>query len=132
MFEMHTAVIHSLRATFTAESFEAHLQKSAADESAREARPAERAALLARIPVLTEECDRLAAVAAGNGTLDVLLNAIKARQAEREQAEARIIELEGVERDLREQEEAVEKLRATWSSWTGVLEADPVLARQGS
>jgi hypothetical protein len=100
MDQLHAAVIMSLRKTFSAESFEERLKKTADDESAREARAAERATLLARIPVLSAEAERLAnAVAAGSGTLDVLLAAIKARQTEREQAEARLADLEGTERD---------------------------------
>jgi hypothetical protein len=61
---------------------------------------------------------------------DVLLNAIKTRQAEREQAEARVAEIEGTKRDLHADGEAVERLRATWQSWSGALEADLVMARQ--
>jgi hypothetical protein len=62
---------------------------------------------LARLPILNEEAERLAnAVAAGHGSLDVLLGAIKARQEEREAAEKRIAELEGVEMDLRTDGEA--------------------------
>lgn len=95
-------VVSALRETFSAESFEAHLQKTAADDAARASRPAERETLLARIPVLSAECERLAdAVAAGSGTLDVLLAGIKSRQAERETTEARVAEIEGIERDLR-------------------------------
>lgn len=131
---LHHAVVGSLKETFSPEAFEAHLKGTANDAAARESRQAERAALLARIPVLESEAARLAdAVAAGSGTLDVLLAGIKARQAEREAAQARIAELEGVERDLRADQDAVERLRETWRSWSGALTADPAtygLARQ--
>jgi site-specific DNA recombinase len=131
MERLHRAVIRSLRDTLSPENFEAHLAKTAADEDARASRAAEREALIARIPVLNAEAERLAnAVAAGSGALDVLLTAIKQRQAEREQAELRLAELEGIERDLRADAEAVERLRATWKDWEGALDADPVLARQ--
>ena len=70
------------------------------------------------------------AIAAGSGTLDVLLSAIKERQAEREAAELRLAELESTERDLRAESDAVERLRAVWKDWAGALDADPVLARQ--
>lgn len=131
MDRLHAAVIASLRDTLSPENFERHLAVTAADESARASRGAERATLLARIPVLTAECERLAdAVAGGSGTLDVLLSGIKTRQAEREAAEARVVELESIERDLRADADAVERLRTTWKDWGGALDADPVLARQ--
>jgi DNA invertase Pin-like site-specific DNA recombinase len=131
MDRLHRAVIASLRETLSPEAFEIHLAKTASDDQARASREAERATLLARIPVLNAEAERLAnAVAAGNGTLDVLLAAIKERQAEREAAERRIAELEGIERDLRAESDAVERLRAVWRDWSGALDADPVLARQ--
>jgi hypothetical protein len=50
--ELHVAVIASLRETFSAETFEAHLKKSAEDESARASRAAERAIILDRLPIL--------------------------------------------------------------------------------
>src|SRR5262249_39828651 len=128
---IHIAVIQSLNKTSTPESFEAHARAVAGDEQARESRRAERETLLARIPVLEAEATRLAdAIAAGNGTMDVLLNAIKARQTEREQAEARVAELEGIERDLQADVETIERLKATWGDWSGALVADPILARQ--
>src|SRR5262249_30156694 len=127
----HTAVTESLRYTLSPENFERLLKTKAEDEQERASREAERATLLARIPVLEAECSRLAdAVAAGSGALDVLLNAIKARQAERETAEARVTELEGIERDLRDEAEVVERLRAVWKDWEGALDAQPILARQ--
>jgi site-specific DNA recombinase len=131
MDRLHAAVIQSLRDTLSPEHFEMHLAKTASDEQARAQRAAERETLIARIPVLSAEAERLAnAIAAGSGTLDVLLSAIKARQAEREAAELRLSEIEGQERDLREQRDAVERLRAGWKDWAGALDADPVLTRQ--
>jgi site-specific DNA recombinase len=131
MDAMHHAVVASLRETFSAETFEKHLQQVAADTGARESRQAERATLIARIPVLSTEAERLAdAVAAGHGSLDVLLGAIKQRQQEREQAEARLAELEGEERDLRADTDAVARLRDTWATWSARLDDDPVLGRQ--
>ena len=55
---------------------------------------------------------------------------MKARQAKREVTEARVTELQGIERDLRADADAVERLRSTWGDWTGALGADPILARQ--
>lgn len=132
--QMHTAVIHALKESFSPESFEAHLRRTVSDEPARESRQAERANLLDRIPVLEAEATRLAdAVAVGAGTLDTLLAGIKARQAEREQAVARIAELEGIERDLRADADSVARLRETWKTWSSALTTDPAtygLARQ--
>jgi hypothetical protein len=89
MTEIHDAVIQSLRETFSAEAFEAHLLKTASDDSARASREAERSSLLARIPVLGAEEAKLAnAVASCTEAPGALLAAIKDRQAEREQAEA--------------------------------------------
>lgn len=128
---LHRAVIASLRETLSPEAFEQHLKRTAEDEAARTSRLAEREALLTRIPVLAAESERLAdAVAAGSGALDVLLSAIKARQAEREAAERLVAELEGIERDLRADAASVERLRAVWKDWQGALDASPLLARQ--
>ncbi len=131
MDRLHAAVIVSVRETLSPEAFEMHLAKTASDEQARAQRAAERETLLARIPVLNAEAERLAnAIAAGSGTLDVLLSAIKERQTEREAAELRLAELESTERDLRAESDAVERLSAVWKDWAGALDADPVLARQ--
>ena len=54
----------------------------------------------------------------------------KARQAEREAAEVRLAELDGIERDLQADAESVDRLRATWGDWHGALEAEPEKARQ--
>ena len=45
--------------------------------------------------------------------MDTLLAGIKARQDEREQAEARVAELEGIEHDLRADSEIIDRLRQT-------------------
>ena len=54
----------------------------------------------------------------------------QAAKAEREQAEARVAQIEGEERDLRAESDAVERLRAAWKDWSGALDAEPGLARQ--
>jgi hypothetical protein len=83
--ELHAAVIASLRQTFNAETFEAHLKQSAEDETARASRAAERASILDRLPVLASQEERLAdAVATGDGSVDALVAALKARQQERQ------------------------------------------------
>jgi DNA invertase Pin-like site-specific DNA recombinase len=131
MDRLHATVIASIEETFSLEHFERLLKSKAEDEQARASREAERTALLARIPVLESECVRLAdAVAAGSGTLDVLLAGIKSRQAEREQAEHRLAVIEADARALREQAGAVETFRQRWGDWKGALKAEPVLARQ--
>ena len=131
--QMHAAVINSLHETFSAESFEAHLKATAADESARESRQAERGALLARLPVIATEEQRIADAIAGGADIPALVAKLKSLQTEREIAEARVLELEGVERNLRADQDAVERLRETWKTWSGALSADPAsqeIARQ--
>jgi hypothetical protein len=122
----------SLRTTFNAETFEAHHKQSAEDESARASRAAERASIIARLPVLATQEERLAdAVANGDGAVSALVAALKARQQERQDLEARLAELDGWERDAQADHERVEQLRARWGSWQGALDQDPVLlARQ--
>jgi len=129
--QLHAAVIMSLRTTFNAETFEAHLKQSAEDESARASRAAERASIIARLPVLATQEERLAdAVVNGDGAVSALVAALKARQQERQDLEARLAELDGWERDAQADHERVEQLRARWGSWQGALDHDPVLARQ--
>jgi len=130
MDEIHAVVVKALRETFSVESFEAHLKKTAEDDAARESRQAERGALLARLPVIATEEQRVADAIAGGAEVPVLVAKLKALQTEREIAEARVSELEGIERDLKADGETVERLRVTWGSWSGALEADPVYARQ--
>jgi len=60
MAEMDGAVIHSLRRTFSTESFEVHLRQVADDVEARAQRRAEREHLLAEIPKLAAAETRLA------------------------------------------------------------------------
>src|SRR5262245_4841954 len=131
MTRLHAAVIASLRDTLSPENFERLLKSKAENEQERVSREAERTTLIGRIADLNAQAERLAdAVAAGSGTLDVLLNAIKARQAEREQAEARLAEVEDEVRAIREAEGTVERLRTVWKDWQGTLDAEPVVARQ--
>jgi DNA invertase Pin-like site-specific DNA recombinase len=128
---LHNAVIRSLRSTFNAETFEAHLKHSAEDESARASRAAERASIIARLPVLATQEERLAdAVATGDGSVSALVAALKARQQERQDLESRLAELETWERDAEADRDRVEQLRERWGSWQGALDQDPVLARQ--
>jgi hypothetical protein len=62
--------------------------------------------------------------------VDALVAELKAAQAERRHAEARVAELEGYERDLRDQQEQVERLRQVWGGWAAALDADVPTARQ--
>jgi hypothetical protein len=45
-------------------------------------------------------------------------------------AEARVADLEGYERDLRDQQEQVERLGQVWGGWAATLDADVPTARQ--
>ena len=62
--------------------------------------------------------------------MDALVAELKATQQERRQAEARVADLEGYERDLRDQQEQVERLRQVWGGWAAALDADVPTARQ--
>ncbi|MET0485892.1 MAG: hypothetical protein ABW216_09355, partial [Candidatus Rokuibacteriota bacterium] len=129
--QLHAAVIASLKTTFNAETFEAHLKKSAEDESARASRAAERASILDLLPTLAAQEERLAeAVATSDGSVNALVAALKARQQERQDLESRLAELETWERDAQADRDRVEQLRERWGSWQGALDEDPVLARQ--
>ena len=52
MVMLHNAVIHAPRETLSPEKFEAHVKRTAEDDAASASRAAERATLVARIPVL--------------------------------------------------------------------------------
>src|SRR5438093_523546 len=58
---------------------------------------------------------------------DALVAGLKAEWSEakvnRERAERRLGELEGIERDLAADRTEVEQLRTTWASWSAVLQA---------
>ena len=122
--ELHQAVIASLRETFSAESFTAHLERQANDSGAKEQRAAERTNLLAELPRLAAAEQRLVK-RIGTVEDDALVAALKAEWAEakatREQAERRVTELEGVERDLQADKAEIETLVAQWKSWSSVL-----------
>jgi hypothetical protein len=66
---------------------------------------------------------------------DALVAALKsewsAAKAQREAAEARLAELEGIERDLQSDRAEVEKLREVWKSWSATL-AQAAQAAPGS
>jgi hypothetical protein len=62
--------------------------------------------------------------------MDALVAELKATQQERRQAEARVADLEGYERDLRDQQGQVERLRRVWGGWAAALDADVPTARQ--
>ena len=128
--KLHAEVIASLRETFTAESFERHPKETAEDVQAREQRQTERAAPLDTIPKLAAAEAKLAKAIAISDTVEAIVAELKALQQERKEAEARVAELEGWELDARADAETIERLRETWGSWSGALEADPVLARQ--
>src|SRR5207249_1172013 len=130
MAEMDGAVIASLRRTFSTESFEAHLRQVADDVEAREQRRAEREHLLAEIPKLAAAEARLAKAIARTDEADALVAELKTVQQERKDAEARVTYLEGVEMDLKADQDRVEQLREQWATWSEYLEDDPLLARQ--
>jgi site-specific DNA recombinase len=110
---LHAAVVAALRDTFTEENFQAHLAKLADDEHARQARADERGRLLASIPEMAAEEQRLARAIAQGVALDAVVAELKAVQAERDAAEARVQELETMDRELKTQAELVEQLRGT-------------------
>jgi hypothetical protein len=62
--------------------------------------------------------------------VDALVAELKATQQERGQAEARVAELEGYDRDLRDKQEQVERLRRVGGGWVAALDAAVPTARQ--
>src|SRR5262249_13994795 len=117
MAELHKAVVAALKVTFSDQKFEEYLRDRAADAEQIEARRAERANLLLQIPKLAAAEAKLAKVIAVTDDVDALVAELKATQQERRQAEARVSDLEGYERDLRDQQEQVERLRRVWGGW---------------
>jgi site-specific DNA recombinase len=130
MAELHRAVIDSLKVTFSDEKFEQYLRDQAADTEQIAARRAERENLLLQIPKLAAAEAKLAKAIAVSDDMDALVAELKATQQERRQAEARVADLEGYERDLRHQQEQVERLRQVWGGWAAALDADVPTARQ--
>jgi hypothetical protein len=130
MAEMDGAVISSLSRTFSTESFETHLRQVADDVEAREQRRAEREHLLVEIPKLAAAEARLAKAIARTDEADALVAELKATQQERRDAEARVAYLEGVEMDVKTDQDRVEQLREQWGTWSQCLDDDPLLARQ--
>jgi DNA invertase Pin-like site-specific DNA recombinase len=130
MAELHRAVIDALKVTFSEAKFEEHLRDQAADTEQVAARRAERENLIQQIPKLAAAEAKLAKVIAVTDDVDALVAELKATQQERRQAEARVADLEGYERDLRDQQEQVERLRRVWGGWAAALDADVPTARQ--
>jgi site-specific DNA recombinase len=130
MAELNRAVIDSLKVTFSDEKFEQYLRHQAADSEQIAARRAERENLLLIIPKLAAAEAKLAKAIAVSDDMDALVAELKATQQERRQAEARVSDLEGYERDLRDQQEQVERLRRVWGGWAAALDADVPTARQ--
>ena len=130
MAELHKAVITALKVTFSDEKFEQYLHDQAADTEQIAGRRAERENLLQTIPKLAAAEAKLAKAIAVSEDMDALVAELKATQQERRQAEARVADLEGYERDLREQQEQVERLRRVWSGWAAALDAGVPTARQ--
>jgi len=126
MGELNTAVVAALFKTFTVESFTAHLERQAHDSGARQQREAERAGLIVDLPKLAAIEARLVK-RIGQVEDDALVAGLKAEWSEakvnRERAERRLGELEGIERDLAADRTEVEQLRTTWASWSAVLQA---------
>lgn len=112
------------------EKFEQYLRDQAADTEQIAARRAERENLLLTIPKLAAAEAKLAKAIAVSDDMDALVAELKATQQERRQAEARVADLEGYERDLRDQQEQVERLRRVWGGWAAALDADVPTARQ--
>jgi septal ring factor EnvC (AmiA/AmiB activator) len=121
MAELHRAVIDALKVTFSEATFEEYLRDQAADTEQIAARRAERENLLQQIPKLAAAEAKLAKVIAVTDDVDALVAELKATQQERRQAEARVADLEGYERDLRDQQEQVERgtSRSRWSACGG-------------
>jgi len=130
MAELHRAVVDSHKVTFSDDKFEQYLRDQAADTEQLAARRAERENLLLQIPKLAAAEAKLAKAIAASDDMDALVAELKATQQERRQAEARVTELEGYERDLRDQQEQVERLRHVWGGWAAALDADVPTARQ--
>jgi site-specific DNA recombinase len=130
MTELNRAVIDSLKVTFSDAKFEQYLRDQAANTEQIAARRAERENLLLAIPKLAAAEARLAKVIAVTDDVDALVAELKAIQQERRQAEARVADLEGYERDLRDHQEQVERLRRVWGGWAAALNADVPTARQ--
>ncbi|HSE92642.1 MAG TPA: recombinase zinc beta ribbon domain-containing protein, partial [Methylomirabilota bacterium] len=130
MAQLHKAVIAALKVTFSDEKFEQYLRDQAADTEQIAARRAERENLLLQIPKLAAAEAKLAKAIAVSDDMDALVAELKATQQERRQAEARVADLEGYERDLRDQQEQVERLRRVWGGWAAALDADVPTARQ--
>ncbi len=130
MAELNRAVIDSLKVTFSDEKFEQYLRHQAADSEQITARRAERENLLLTIPKLAAAEAKLAKAIAVSDDMDALVAELKATQQGRRQAEARVADLEGYERDLRDQQQQVERLRQVWGGWAAALDADVPTARQ--
>jgi site-specific DNA recombinase len=130
MAQLHRAVIEALQVTFSDAKFEEYLRDQAADTEQIAARRAERENLLQQIPKLAAAEAKLAKAIAVSDDMDALVAELKATQQERRQAEARVADLEGYERDLRDQQEQVERLRRVWGGWAAALDADVPAARQ--
>jgi hypothetical protein len=124
-------LIASLRRTFSTESFERHLRQVADDVEAREQRRAEREHLLIEIPKLAAAEARLAKAIARTDEADALVAELKATQQERRAAEATVAYLEGVEMDVKADQDRVEQLREQWGTWSQFLDDDPLLAPSG-
>lgn len=130
MAQLHKAVIAALKVTFSDQEFEQYLRDQAADTEQIAARRAERENLLLTIPKLAAAEAKLAKAIAVSEDMDALVAELKATQQEGRQAEARVADLEGYERDLRDQQEQVERLRRVWGGWAAAPDADVPTARQ--
>ena len=133
MDRLHATVIAALQDTFSADNFERFHRARAADEQARSKREAERQSIIAALPKLAADEQRIVrriATVEDDSLVAALKEQWQGFKAERERAEARLAEIEGEERDLREQAEAIETFRQRWNDWRGALTAEPVLARQ--
>jgi hypothetical protein len=124
--DLHRAVATAMQETFSAEVLRAHLDSLSSDEGVA-ARAAEREALIAKLPELARVQDRLAKAVTKALVADdeVLLGEVKAQyeeaKAAAQKAQERLAELEGTERDLREQRAAIEPAGEAMASWVELL-----------
>src|SRR5262249_56578354 len=109
---IHAAVGAGLKKTLTAETLEAYLRGRETDESARASRQAQRAALLARIPAIAKEEGRLVDLIAQGLGAEAMAAKVKVLQAERKDAEARLLDLEAQERELHVADTTIDRVKA--------------------
>src|SRR5262245_3403302 len=81
------------------------------------------------LPRLTRPKSRLAKAIAAGDDVDALIAEPKTTQQERRDAEARLAHLEGVERDLRPDEDQVAQFERQWAEWSKLSTRSPATLR---